>query len=210
MTEPDPYDLQAILDKGETEKSMMIQEEINAIMFAPYDHGNNKPKAKKKKPKLKQTTLKQAFKNAIPKNFQGFPEKNCIAVMLEGKAELVYCPKRYGKATRQKYGKSEHHPPSYQVCCPDCHLVPCSILEFSDELHEELPSKFDFFCEEVDDNDDNHRTNIIEFMKTAYRACVNQDVGKTYCHQIMPTNHHLPKCAVKFITNMVDDSLSPK
>jgi hypothetical protein len=112
MTEPDPYDLQAILDKGETAESMMIQEEINAIMFAPYDRGNNKPKAKKKKPKLKQTTLKQAFKNAIPKNFQGFPEKNCIAVMLEGKAELVYCPKGYGKATRQKYGKSEHHPPS--------------------------------------------------------------------------------------------------
>jgi hypothetical protein len=107
MTEPNPYDLQAILDKGETAESMMIQEEINAIMFAPYDRGNNKPKAKKKKPKLKQTTLKQAFKNAIPKNFQGFPEKNCIAVMLEGKAELVYCPKGYGKATRQKYGKSE-------------------------------------------------------------------------------------------------------
>jgi hypothetical protein len=37
MTEPDPYDLQAILDKGETAESMMIQEEINAIMFAPYD-----------------------------------------------------------------------------------------------------------------------------------------------------------------------------
>jgi hypothetical protein len=98
MTEPNPYDLQAILDKGETAESMMIQEEINAIMFAPYDRGNNKPKAKKKKPKSKQTTLKQAFKNAIPKNFQGFPEKNCIAVMLKGKAELVYCPKGYGKA----------------------------------------------------------------------------------------------------------------
>jgi hypothetical protein len=97
MTEPNPYNLQAILDKGETAELMMIQEEINAIMFAPYDCGDNKPKAKKKKPKLKQTTLKQAFKNAIPKNFQGFPEKNCIAVMLEGKAELVYCAKGYGK-----------------------------------------------------------------------------------------------------------------
>jgi hypothetical protein len=178
MTEPDPYDLQAILDKGETAESMMIQEEINAIMFAPYDRGNNKPKAKKKKPKSKQTTLKQAFKNAIPKNFQGFPEKNCIAVMLEGKAELVYCPKGYGKATRQKYGKSEHHPPSYQVCCPDCHLVPCSILEFSDELHEELPSKFDFFREEVDENDDNHRTNIIDFIAKFWSQKIQKKIDQ--------------------------------
>jgi hypothetical protein len=31
----DPYDFQAILNKGKTAKSMMIQKEINAIMFTP-------------------------------------------------------------------------------------------------------------------------------------------------------------------------------
>jgi hypothetical protein len=98
--------------------------------------------------------------------------------MLKEKAELVYYPKGYGKATRQKYGKSKHHTPSYQVCCPHCHLVPCSILEFLDELHEQLPSKFHFFCNKKDVNGAHHCTNIMDAMKTVYWVCINWEVSK--------------------------------
>jgi hypothetical protein len=86
----------------------------------------------KKKKMPKQMTLKQATKNMKEKNFQGYDIERCTLIPSLNNA-YVYIPKNYGGKTRKKY-KNQFTPPSANACCRHCFLVPCSMIEFKEDL----------------------------------------------------------------------------
>jgi hypothetical protein len=149
-----------------------------------------KPKAAKK-----QITLKMAFANSKEKNFQGYDLERCTAVDGVGGPRFVFIPKTYGKATRKKF-RGRKLPAAFFSCCGHCNLLPCSMLEYADELSRVLHDK-QHSAPGLDE------TELLDCVRTHFRVLVANDFGKKHLNKFMPSNSTIPQCAMDGTASLV-------
>lgn len=150
-------------------------------------HGEQKKKASAppKKNKLKQMPIKKAIKNMKEKNFQGYDIALCTPAD-DGSGKMVYYPKRYGGKSRKKF-RNRATPLSHKVCCSHCHLRPCSMIEFLDDLEAVVDSADTINMEE---------STLLEKVRNQYRIQINKNIGKKYLLKFMPNTNQIPPCAL--------------
>ena len=92
-----------------------------------YKSRRGRPKKKKGKKQLKITTcIKKAQRNAIPRNFQGYPMEKCqYAPNLQ---KHVFVPPSHAKRTLSTI------PEALRICCSGCFLTPCITEELGAQL----------------------------------------------------------------------------
>lgn len=142
-----------------------------------------------KKNTLKQMPIKKALRNMKEKNFQGYDIASCTLVE-DGR--MVYYPARYGAKSRKKY-KNRATPLLHKVCCSHCHLCPCSMIEFNDDLERVVDAADTLNLLESD---------VLEKVRNQYRILINKNIGKKYLLKFMPSTDQLPQCALAGTTVM--------
>ena len=167
---------------------------------------NKLPIAKKKKPRMKQMKMEKGMKNMKQKNFQGYDIERCKIV--DG-GLCIYLPKSYGGKSRKKYRNCQP-PPTQNICCRKCFLLPCSMLEYHDDLLIDLKEQLK--ASEGTTSDANELIDIpkekfIEKLKFRYRVLINKHVGKKFQLSFMSKNEKIPVCAREGIVKMVEDEL---
>ena len=155
-----------------------------------------KKTVKPKKKSKKQMTLKTGLRNMKEKNFQGYDIERCTVI--PSLDICVYIPKSYGAKTRKKY-KNKHQPASVGACCGHCFLMPCSMIEFHDELYT-VCSKESMIGECLRGDDD----LLLDKVRIRYRELMVKALGKGYANKTMPSNTSIPQCALEGTAKIVD------
>ena len=176
-----------------TYDDIVVLESTDRMKYPDPPRYDRSPKKKNKK-KMKQMPIKRAVKNMKPKNFQGYDVKKCTLV--DG-GQLVYIPPKYGRLSRKKYRNCQA-PASHGVCCPDCKLMPCSMIEYGDELEGQVGNVDNWLI---------GQEAILDKIRTKYRNLVMHDCGKKYMLQCMPSNKQIPPCALARTHHMVQREL---
>ena len=176
-----------------TYNDLVVPESIERMKYPDPLRYDRSPKKKNKK-KMKQMPIKRAVKNMKPKNFQGYDVEKCTLV--DG-GQQVFIPPKYGRLSRKKY-RNRQVPVSHGVCCPDCKLVPCSMIEYGDELEGEVGNVDNWLI---------GQEAILDKIRTKYRKLVMHDCGKKYMLQCMPSNQQLPSCALARTQHLVQREL---
>ena len=171
--------------------------EAAEAIFKPLSY--NKKTIKPKKKTKKQMTLKTGLKNMKEKNFQGYDIERCTVI--PNLDICVYIPKSYGSKTRKKY-KNKFQPATNGVCCGHCFLMPCSMIEFYDELYTVCSSEGML----MRDDDVAHGDLLIK-VRIRYRALMTKAFGKGYANKTMPFNSSIPQCALQGTAKLADIEL---
>lgn len=154
-----------------------------------------RPKKKPPKKKAKQMSIKRAIKNMKEKNFQGYDIERCTVIPSLNNS-LVYLPKNYGAKTRKRF-KNRHTPSAATAMCNQCFLMPCSMIEYRDELlstmteSEKRPLPPD---------------EVLDKVRTRYRFESMKRYCKSFVLKQMPTNIDIPMCALSGTRELVNDT----
>lgn len=188
-------------DEDEEKDPVAACHEMQAALDAVFGQKNKKKRmsftSSRTKPKkgMKQIKLKKAFANMKQKNFQGYDIEKCTAIN-DGEI-YVYLPQKYGKFTRKKFRGREPTPP-FTIFCNKCNLVPCSMLEYQQDLEDCLQEKKYLSTE------DNVRHSSLEALRTRYRSLIGRDLGKKHVAKFMPQNDKIPQCALHGTMQILD------
>ena len=140
------------------------------------------------------------------KNFQGYDMERCKIV--DG-GLCIYLPNSYGGKSRKKYRNCQP-PPTHNLCCCQCFLLPCSMMEYHDDLLIDLKEKLkagEVATRDADELVDISKEELIEKVKFKYRVLINKHVGKKFQLSFMSTNEKIPVCAREGIVKMVEEEL---
>ena len=194
-------------DEEHHDPVLAIQESIKYLEYisiprdkAFYDSRRERPKKKKGKKQLKITTcIKRAQRNAIPKNFQGYPIEKCqYAPNLK---KHVFVPSSYARKTLFTI------PDGFRTCCSGCFLTPCITEEVGAQLLYEAQANF---VNKKMSREENHDA-ICRFIRVKLVKVFN----KSYLLRSYPGPNDIPACAVSKVkrtlheaTNLIKEECS--
>ena len=172
------------VDCVDLEAPEMAMKAENVLSGLPPMRAVKSKVARKKKPAMKQMTLKKGLVNMKEKNFQGYDLDQCVEVPEYNK--FVYIPKRYGGHSRKlfPYGIPPCHGMWY---CKHCHLMPCITVEYHLEVEKAIP----------DDLLQTGEEELVPILRRAYRKAVMKQCGKKFMTKLMPHDNQLPQCAME-------------